>query len=54
MGSFTTKVTNRNVVVTVTLDGLARSNRGNYGPVSQSQLAQAAMAFAQAAEASLR
>ena len=42
-----------NVVVTVTLDGLAHSNRGNYGPVSPSQLAQAAMAFAQAAEASL-
>jgi hypothetical protein len=42
-----------NVLVTVTLDGLARSNRGNYGPVSQSQLAQAAMAFAQAAESSL-
>jgi hypothetical protein len=43
----------RNVVVTVTLDGLAHSNRGNYGPVSPSQLAQAAMAFAQAAESSL-
>ena len=42
-----------NVVVTVTLDGLAHSNRGNYGPVSPSQLAQAAMAFAQAAESSL-
>jgi hypothetical protein len=43
----------RNVVVTVTLNGLAHSNKGNYGPVSQSQLAQAAMAFAQAAETSL-
>jgi len=42
-----------NVVVTVTLNGLEHSNRGSYGPVSQSQLAAAAMAFAQAAEASL-
>ena len=42
-----------NVVVTVTLNGLAHSNRGSYGPVSQSQLASAALAFAQAAEASL-
>ncbi len=42
-----------NVVVTVTLNGLAHSNSGTYGPVSQSQLAAAAMAFAQAAEASL-
>jgi hypothetical protein len=49
----TVMVRYHNVVVTVTLDGLARSNRGNYGPVSQSQLAQAAMAFAQAAETSL-
>lgn len=49
----TVMVRDHNVVVTVTLDGLARSNRGNYGPVSQSQLAQAAMAFAQAAEKSL-
>jgi hypothetical protein len=49
----TVMVRYHNVVVTVTLDGLARSNRGNYGPVSQPQLAQAAMAFAQAAESSL-
>ena len=42
-----------NVLVTVTLNGLERSNRGSYGPVSQSQLAAAALAFAQAAEASL-
>ena len=49
----TVMVRYHNVVVAVTLDGLARSNRGNYGPVSQSQLAQAAMAFAQAAESSL-
>ena len=50
----TVMVRYRNVVVTVTLNGLAHSNKGNYGPVSQSQLAQAAMAFAQAAEGSLR
>jgi hypothetical protein len=43
----------RNVVVTATLNGLAHSNRGNYGPVSPSQLASAAMAFARTAEAAL-
>ncbi len=42
-----------NVVVTVTLNGLDHSNHGSYGPVSQSQLTAAALAFAQAAEASL-
>ena len=50
----TVMVRYRNVVVTVTLNGLAHSNKGNYGPVSQSQLAQAAMSFAQAAVGSLR
>ena len=49
----TVMVRYHNVVVTVTLNGLAHSNSGTYGPVSQSQLAAAAMAFAQAAEASL-
>jgi hypothetical protein len=49
----TVMVRYHNVVVTVTLNGLAHSNRGTYGPVSSSQLAAAAMAFAQAAEASL-
>jgi hypothetical protein len=49
----TVMVRYRNVVVTVTLNGLAHSNKGNYGPVSQSQLAQAALAFAQAAETAL-
>jgi hypothetical protein len=43
-----------NVVVTVTLDGLQHSNRGSYGPVSESALAAAALAFARAAEASLQ
>jgi hypothetical protein len=50
----TVVVRHRNVVVTVTLNGLAHSNKGNYGPVSQSQLTAAAMAFARAAEAALR
>ena len=42
-----------NVVVTVTVNGLEHSNRGSYGPVSQTQLSAAALAFAQAAEAAL-
>jgi len=42
-----------NVVVTATMNGLQHSNRGSYGPVSMSQLASAALAFAQAAEATL-
>jgi len=50
----TVMVRYRNVVVTVTLNGLEHSNRGTYGQVSRPELAAAAMAFAQAAEASLR
>ncbi len=50
----TVMVRYRNVVVTVTLNGLEHSNHGSYGPVSLSQLSAAALAFAQAAEASLR
>ena len=50
----TVMVRYHNVVVTVTLNGLEHSNQGSYGPVSQSQLAAAALAFARAAEASLR
>jgi hypothetical protein len=42
-----------NVIVTVTVNGLQHSNRGGYGPVSASQLSAAALAFAQAAEATL-
>ena len=49
----TVMVRYRNVVVTVTLNGLDHSNKGNYGPVSKTQLAAAAMAFARAAEGSL-
>jgi hypothetical protein len=42
-----------NAIVTVKLNGLEHSNKGNYGPVSNTHLAAAAMAFARAAEASL-
>ena len=49
----TVMVRYHNVIVTVKLNGLERSNKGNYGPVSKTQLAAAAMAFARAAEASL-
>ena len=42
-----------NVIVTATLNGLQHSNKGDYGPVSQSELSTAALAFAEAAEASL-
>lgn len=42
-----------NVIVTVTLNGLERSNRGDYGPVSMPGLSAAALAFAQAAETAL-
>ena len=41
------------MLVTVTLNGLEHSNKGQYGPVSRPELAAAAMAFARAAEASL-
>ena len=49
----TVAVRHRNVVVTVTLNGLAHAQGGDYGPVSQSQLTTAAMAFAKAAEAAV-
>jgi hypothetical protein len=42
-----------NVIVTATVNGLAHSNIGTYGPVSLSTLSAAALAFAQAAEAAL-
>ena len=42
-----------NVIVTVELSGLQHSNKGHYGPVSQSQLSAGAQAFAQAAYAAL-
>jgi hypothetical protein len=42
-----------NVIVTATVNGLDHSNSGNYGPVSASDLSAAALAFAQAAEATL-
>jgi len=43
-----------NVVVTATMNGLQQSDRGDYGPVSMSQLSSASLAFAQAAEATLQ
>ena len=49
----TVMVRYHNVLVTVTLNGLEHSNKGQYGPVSRPELAAAAMAFARAAEASL-
>ncbi len=42
-----------NVIVTATVNGLEHSNRGDYGPVSTSELSAAALAFAEAAEARL-
>ena len=42
-----------NVIVSVIVNGLQHSNRGDYGPVSKSQLSAAALAFAEAAEARL-
>ena len=49
----TVEVRYHNVIVTATLNGLDHSNKGSYGPVSPSQLAAGALAFAQAAEAAL-
>ncbi|HEX6519759.1 MAG TPA: hypothetical protein VF070_07035, partial [Streptosporangiaceae bacterium] len=43
-----------NVIVTVELSGLEHSNKGHYGPVDKAQLSSAALAFAQAAYASLK
>lgn len=42
-----------NVIVQAELSGLDHSNKGHYGPVSQSELEAGALAFAQAAYASL-
>jgi hypothetical protein len=49
----TVEIRFHNVIVTVELSGLEHSNKGNYGPVDKSQLAAAALSFAQAAYASL-
>ena len=49
----TVEIRFHNVIVSVELSGLERSNKGHYGPVNKSQLAAAALAFAQAAYASL-
>jgi hypothetical protein len=49
----TVMVRYHNVIVTVTVNGLQHSNRGDYGPVAKAQLSAAALAFAEAAEARL-
>jgi hypothetical protein len=41
------------VVITVVLNGLDRSNRGGYGPVSMSELSAGSLAVARAAFAKL-
>ena len=43
----------RNVIVTVVMNGLARANTGNYGPVSPSLLSSAAQTVAQQVTAPL-
>ena len=45
----TTVIRYRNVLITVVLNGLDRSNNGGYGPVSMTQLSAASLAVAQAA-----
>ena len=45
----TTVIRYRNVVITVVLNGLDRSNRGGYGPVSMSELSAGSLAVARAA-----
>jgi hypothetical protein len=45
----TTVVRYHNVLITVVLNGLDRSNRGNYGPVSVSDLSAGSLAVARAA-----
>ena len=49
----TTVIRYRNVVITVVLNGLDRSNRGGYGPVSMSELSAGSVAVARAAFAGL-
>jgi len=45
----TTVIRYRNVLITVVLNGLDRSNNGGYGPVSMTQLSAASLAVAQSA-----
>jgi hypothetical protein len=49
----TTVIRYHNVLITVILDGLDRSNRGDYGPVSMSDLSSGALAAARDAYAKL-
>jgi hypothetical protein len=50
----TTVIRYRNVVITVALNGLDHSNRGNYGPVSMSDLSSGSLAVARDAFAKLK
>ncbi len=50
----TTVVRYRNVVITVVMNGLDHSNRGNYGPVSMSDLSSGALAVARDAFSKLK
>jgi hypothetical protein len=52
-GVATTVIRYRNVVITVVLNGLDRSNHGGYGPVSMSELSAGSLAIARAAFAKL-
>ena len=49
----TTVIRYRNVLITVVLNGLDRSNNGGYGPVAMPQLSAASLAIAQSAYAKL-
>jgi hypothetical protein len=49
----TTVIRYRNVLITVALNGLDKSNNGHYGPVSMSQLSAGSLAAARAAFAKL-
>ena len=49
----TTIIRYRNVLITVVLNGLDKSNNGNYGPVSMNQLSAGSLAVARAAFAKL-
>jgi hypothetical protein len=49
----TTVIRYKNVLITASLNGLDKSNHGDYGPVSMNQLAAGSLAVARAAFAKL-
>jgi hypothetical protein len=49
----TTVIRYKNVLITASLNGLDKSNHGDYGPVSMNQLAAGSQAVARAAFAKL-